>query len=152
MFDIDFSKIDLEENDTTEISLEDMILGMHFEGIEFKPFTLRSNIVFNNGLIVKSETISKLPFELFSNLFASLREGQIKSKEYLEIFGCNTEEDFVFFILSLPSDVISRKFSGQELSERETLQMLDNKALQVKSIDIVCIQDDNKIAYNRSYL
>ena len=33
-----------------------------------------------------------------------------------------------------------------------TLEMLDNRALQVKSIDIVCIQDDNKIAYNRSYL
>lgn len=147
MLNLDEENLIIED---TNLSLEDIILGMHYGGEDFKPFDMYLNLAFNNGLKINNVIKTKLPFNLFEDIFLDLKNGKIPRKEF-NVFGCNSEEDFMLILMCLPVVEDSKIFEGRELNILESEMFLENSALRLKSVDIVCLQDVKKIEYKKCY-
>lgn len=147
MFDLDIDNIEIED---INLSLEDIIIGMHYRGEEFEPFEMYLNLDFNNGFKIRNVIKTKLPFDLFKELFLDLQNGKTPRKEF-HIFGCNSEEDFMLILMCLPVVNTSRVFSGKELNDFESEMLLENKALKIRNVNITCCKGDEKIVYKKFF-
>lgn len=149
MYNTEYGTVD--NSDT--ISLDDLILGMHYKGERFPEMQIKMVVTYNTGMKISNDAVSELPFELFEKLFIDLNNGKMEDLESIKIFGCGTENDFLILMLQGQklNTIIELGESILSEQEYEIILFTTGVNLHIKSVYISCQLNDKIIEYKKVY-